>query len=346
MVYLRKILIENSEKLSREKNIEWVAYLYVRAPADLTSQVFELTPEEEVALKGYKSEVVETESVTSIVSRSPIKGIGATSNVYKFAGLYLAAKKELRVQLNEKFQKSDLKQQYFLSKVEPQLQAQLRQAIKDLEGDPIADLINAIFNKELVKEASVISALQRVTLTDVIDVQLQLILEDFEASLLTVMMINKSADEVVRDVMTNFSNAIQKIVRSRRKGHNEFEIHDEYDVQDILYVILKSLFPNLKDEDPIPKVGGKSTKIDLILRDERILIEVKMIKSGDSNENKFIEELKTDFESYHECEWLDKLFCFVYDPFKKTRDIQNFKDLNGDRTKSGHSYNVEVIVSI
>jgi hypothetical protein len=115
-------------------------------------------------------------------------------------------------------------------------------------------------------------------------------------------------------------------------------------VQDVLYVILKSIFPTLRDEDPIPKVGAKSTKIDLILRNEKILIEVKMIKAKDSNETHFIEQLKVDFESYHECQWLDKLFCFVYDPFKKTKDLSNFNDLNGERKKGNHSFDVELIV--
>src|SRR5690606_21785637 len=181
-------------------------------------------------------------------------------------------------------------------------------------------------------------------LTD-IDVQLQILLEDIESALLNIRYINKSADEVVRDILNNFSNAFQKIIKNRRKDHPNFEIEDEYDVQDILYVILKSVFPNLRDEDAIGKVGAKTTKIDLIIREERILVEVKMIKEKDSNETHFIEQLKADFESYHKCKWLRKLFCFVYDPYKKTRDISNFYDLNGDRTKGEHNFNVEVIVA-
>lgn len=70
-----------------------------------------------------------------------------------------------------------------------------------------------------------------------------------------------------------------------------------------------------------------------------------MIKGSDKNENRFIEELKKDFESYHQCQWLSKLYCFVYDPQKKTNDINNFMDLNGTREKNGHRYEVEVIVA-
>lgn len=177
-----------------------------------------------------------------------------------------------------------------------------------------------------------------------IDIQTQILLEDLEKSLLKIKYISLNSEELVRNMLNNFSNSIQKIIKNRRKGHTDFPINDEYDVQDILYVILKSVFPHLRDEDAIAKVGAKSTKIDLILRNERILIEAKMIKQSDTNETHFIEELKVDFESYHQCDWLSKLFCFVYDPYKKTKDLSNFHDLNGTREKNGHKFNVEVIV--
>lgn len=157
--------------------------------------------------------------------------------------------------------------------------------------------------------------------------------------------INNSAYKTIKIILSNFSNAITKIT-SRREKHENYKINDEYDVQDILYVILKSIFPTLIEEDPIPRVGSQSTKIDLLLREEKILIEVKMIKEKDTNENKFIKELKEDFESYHACQWLEKLICFIYDPYKKTKDNQNFTMLNGHREKQNHEYEVEIIYSV
>lgn len=344
MVYLREVLKHNKEKLIQNKNIELAAYLHVQSFEDLPNQSFELSPEEEIALIGYKKESIEITKVITLVSKPPIKGISATSNIYKFSGLYLCAKKELSHQLKEKYQQGDLKQKYFLSKIEPLLQAQLSKELLELNNNPLAVLIKTVFDVNSVKETELNIALQSITLRTDIDVQLQILLEDIESTLLQTKFVNKSADEMIRDVLNNFSNAIQKIISGRRLNHPDFKIEDEYDVQDILYVILKSIFANLRDEDPIPKVGGKSTKIDLILREEKILIEVKMMKAKDSNETHFIEQLKVDFESYHECKWLNKLFCFVYDPYKKTRDISNFNDLNGERTKGEHNFNVEVIV--
>jgi hypothetical protein len=345
MVYLREILKHNRAKLFQYKNIELVAYLYVQSFEELPNHSFELSPEEEVALLGYKKETVEVSKVNSIVSKAPVKGISATSNVYKFAGLYLSAKKELLQQLKEKYQQSDLKQKYFLSKIEPSLKNQLSKEVSELNNEPLAILIKTVFDMNEVKETELNIALQSVTSGADIDVQLQILMEDIESTLLQTKFVNKTPDEVVCDVLNNFCNAIQKIISDRRANHPDFKIEDEYDVQDILYVILKSIFPNLREEDPIAKVGGKSTKIDLIIREEKILIEVKMIKAKDSNETHFIEQLKVDFESYHECKWLRKLFCFVYDPYKKTRDISNFNDLNGERVKGEHNFNVEVIIA-
>jgi len=343
MVYLRELLKHNKDKLLENKNIETVAYLYISSPQTLTNYEFDLTPEEEISLKGYKGVMLEREQVSSIISKPPIKGISATTNIYKFSGLYLAAKEDLHKLLQDKYSQSDLKQKYFLSKIEASLKDQLLKDIKSDNTDSIAVLIKKILKPESIIKNELDNALKNIAQIT-IDVQNQIILEDLEETLLITKYNDKTAEEIVRDILNNFGNAIQKIIKNRRSDHSNFLIKDEYDVQDILYVILKSIFPKLREEDPIPKVGAKSSKIDLILREEKILIEVKMIKANDSNEIKFIDQLKIDFESYHECKWLDKLFCFVYDPYKKTKDIISFKDLNGNRAKGSHNFNVEIIV--
>ena len=95
MVYLREILKHNKAKLIQYKNIELAAYLCVQNFEELPNHSFELSPDEEIALIGYKKESVEVSKVVSIISKAPVKGLSAISNVYKLAGLYLSAKKEL-----------------------------------------------------------------------------------------------------------------------------------------------------------------------------------------------------------------------------------------------------------
>jgi hypothetical protein len=343
MVYLREILNHNKSRLLQSKNIELVAYLSISSPEELTNYDYDLSPDEKIAFKGYKKEIIDPQKIASIISKPPIKGLSATSNIYKFSGLYLASKEEQKAIFFEKYSQSDLKQKYFLSRIEPALKSMLIKDTKEGESGPYSTLIKRILEVDNVLDSDIDSALQAIYSND-FDVQTQILLEDLEKSLLKIRYINKNTEEVIKDILINFSNAVQKIIKDRRKNHPDFKIEDEYDVQDILYVILKSILPQLRAEDPIPKVGAKSTKIDLILRTEKILLEVKMIKNLDANETNFIEELKVDFESYHECKWLDKLFCFVYDPYKKTKDIANFNDLNGNRTKGNHNFKVEVIV--
>ena len=152
-------------------------------------------------------------------------------------------------------------------------------------------------------------------------------------------------DEIqVTQILNNFGNAVKKITQERRVSHPSFKIADEYDVQDLLYVILKSVYPKLIAEDPISKVGSKSTKIDLILREQGILIEVKIINVMGNSENKIIDDLKKDIESYHVCQWLKILICFVYDPQNLIKDNHNFKQLEAPRTKNEHTFDVKIVI--
>ncbi len=344
MVYLREIIKNNKEQILQYNNIETVAYLYAsNQHSDIENCSFELSPEESIALQGYKKKADYYDKIVKIISKPPIKGIDATSNIFKLAGLYLGAKEQLQNKLNSRFKQGNAKEQFFLCKIEPTLKNTLQENLNIDLTNPFSVLVSKLYKINNVSEENFNNALSSLVKTE-LDIYTLLLLEEIESQFLKVKYISKTPEEVLRDIFYNFPNAVQKIIKDRRKNHTEFEIRDEYDVQDILYVVIKSIFPNMRDEDPIPKVGGKSTKIDLILRDEKILVEVKMIKERDSNETHFIEQLKVDFESYHQCSWLEKLFCFVYDPFKKTRDISNFKDLNGKRVKGEHNYNVEVIV--
>lgn len=346
MVYLREIIKNNKTQIIQYNNIETVAYLYASSSIQSTQIEdinFELSPEESTALDGYLNNPDSHEKIISIISKSPIKGIDATSNIFKFAGLYLGAKDHLKNKLVERFNSGDIKEQFFLSKIETSLNNLLSEnLILDL-NNPFSVILNKMLSINHISEENVNIALASITEND-LDIHSLLLLEDLEKYLLEIKYISKNSEEILRDIFYNFPNAIKKIINNRRKGHPEFKINDEYDLQDILYVIIKSIFPNMRDEEVTPKQGIKSSRIDFILKEEKILIEVKMMKKNDSNEKDFIEQLKVDIESYHTSQWLNKLFCFVYDPFNKTKDISNFYDLNGNRTKGDHNYDVEVIV--
>ena len=74
------------------------------------------------------------------------------------------------------------------------------------------------------------------------------------------------------------------------------------------------------------------------------MIEVKMIKVSDDDEKPFVEQLKNDIQSYYRYPFLKDLLVYVYDPQSKTKDVQNFYELNGIQEIQGIRFNVEVIV--
>ena len=53
---------------------------------------------------------------------------------------------------------------------------------------------------------------------------------------------NMSSVELIKNIFYNFQDAIKHLTNNRRKNHTVFEINDEYDVQDLSYLILRSIF--------------------------------------------------------------------------------------------------------
>jgi hypothetical protein len=81
------------------------------------------------------------------------------------------------------------------------------------------------------------------------------------------------------------------------------QINDEYDVQDLLRGILAGLFGDVRGEQPTPSRAGLASRMDLYLKNEQIVIETKMTRSG-LTQRKVAEQLAVDKELYRsEASW-------------------------------------------
>lgn len=347
MVYLKSEIDALKSRLVEELNLRSLVYYFVRDKSKLSKLDFNLAEEEAIAVRGFKNLPVDETVINVTISKKPTKGFSFSDNIYKLIGIHLASGKRLQEQIENKFKSTSIKNKYLIAQCLPEYSDAFIKALGVVENDP-AWILLAYLNGTDFPEENLKESLHKFLKdgNDIIDL---LILEDLEKYLTTQSIVKtqyleKDAKTLVVEVLNNFDDAVKKIKGDRRKGHEPFKINDEYDVQDLLYLILKSIFPKLKEEDPTPRVGVKSNKIDLIIREEGILIEVKMIKETDSNEKDYIEQLKNDIESYYECKWLKHLICYVYDPFSKSKTNQNFYDLNGNRTIKDISFSVEVIV--
>ena len=104
-----------------------------------------------------------------------------------------------------------------------------------------------------------------------------------------------------------------KKLRDRYDDRETIDVQDEYDVQDLLYSILQLFFDDVRKEEWTPSYAGNSSRMDFLLKNEKIVIEVK--KTRNSMKDKDLsEQLIIDIEKYKIHPDCNQLICFVYDP--------------------------------
>jgi hypothetical protein len=133
-------------------------------------------------------------------------------------------------------------------------------------------------------------------------------------------------------------------LQDRDGDRPDFEITCEQDFQDLLYAIMKPIFPDMREEEYTPKYATNSKRIDFVIPEISTVIEAKYVR--DSNHaTKIPEELMIDIESYHAHTNCQSLYGFVWDGDGEIVDRSNFEnELSGTRTIDGNRLQVEIIV--
>ena len=109
-----------------------------------------------------------------------------------------------------------------------------------------------------------------------------------------------------------FASCVRQLGR-RHRGRDALRITDEYDVQDLMRALLALHFDDVRDEEWTPSYAGNSSRIDFLLKPERIVVEAKMTRPG-LNQRQVTDELIVDKERYRSHPDCGTLICFVYDP--------------------------------
>jgi len=134
------------------------------------------------------------------------------------------------------------------------------------------------------------------------------------------------------------------IVRQLRDRHNNrttLEVEDEYDVQDLLHVLLKIYFHDIRSEETTPSYAGSSKRMDFLLKSEKVVIEVKKTRKT-LTAKEVGEQLLVDIATYSEHPDCNFLVCFIYDP---EGIIGNPVGLENDLTQQSND-NLNVVVYI
>lgn len=142
--------------------------------------------------------------------------------------------------------------------------------------------------------------------------------------------------------IVNLCNRFHKVVkqhRHRREDRPTLDVNDEYDVQDLLHSLLQINFEDIRAEEWVPSNGAMCTRVDFLLKNEGIVIEVKKTRSGLSGKevaSQLIEDIHR-YQSHPDC---NVLVCFVYDPEER---ITNPRGIERDLSKSGE-FEVHVLI--
>lgn len=146
-------------------------------------------------------------------------------------------------------------------------------------------------------------------------------------------------DELVEGIPESVS-----ILKDRKGDRPDFEITCEKDFQDLFFALIKPVFPNSLSEEPIPQHATKSKKIDFVIPELSLAIELKTVRNERHAKN-LSDELKVDIESYHQHPDCTRMKAIVWDDERLLTDRSNFEeDLTGPRVIDGTEFQVETVI--
>ena len=154
--------------------------------------------------------------------------------------------------------------------------------------------------------------------------------EDFEAGDMSPLEPGYNPIQMIANICERF-HIVARQLRSRYEDRSTIDVQDEYDVQDLMHSLLHLHVNDIRAEEWTPSYAGKSSRMDFLLKQEQIVIEIKKARKGLGAKelgSQLIEDIAR-YEIHPDC---DTLVCFVYDPdgrISNPRGIEN--DLKQDK---------------
>ncbi|WP_139491487.1 hypothetical protein [Brevibacillus dissolubilis] len=150
----------------------------------------------------------------------------------------------------------------------------------------------------------------------------------------------ETAVEIIKRILKNFYKHIEVMYHApihgrgtlKQKDLNQIQIGNEYDVQRILYGLIKPIFP-LARVEVADDAKYKSVRFDISIDEYNIIIEVKCTRDNMS-ERKLTEELGSDCFHYPAG---SHLFLFIYDKAKIITNPDAFQTAFRREMKKDHS---------
>jgi hypothetical protein len=161
-------------------------------------------------------------------------------------------------------------------------------------------------------------------------VRLAVFENDFER-LGQVRITNATCDDLIK-LLQNVSRGMKRWTyeREKRTANStiaKWDVENEYHVQNLLWAVLASVFPDLDDEENLPSIGQKKPRADLGIPSLRTLIEVKFLRERSQRAlAKLIEEIAADASLYlSRTTDYDNIVAFVWDDCSQTEQHHELK---------------------
>jgi hypothetical protein len=116
-------------------------------------------------------------------------------------------------------------------------------------------------------------------------------------------------------VVTALGDRLELVRRSLKRRHDSrstLEINDEYDAQDLVRSLLVQFFDDVREESWSPEYAGSATRIDFLLPQTRLALELKWMRET-LTAKKLGEELIIDRQKYQKHPDVSHLVCLVFD---------------------------------
>lgn len=133
----------------------------------------------------------------------------------------------------------------------------------------------------------------------------------------------RMTDAILENLVNRFHNVVIQL-RDRYNNRTTLDIDDEYDVQDLLHSLLQLYCDDIRPEEWVPSYAGSASRQDFLLKNEKIVIEVKKTRKGLGNKE-LGDQLIIDTARYTKHPDCKKLVCFVYDPENRIHNPRGFE---------------------
>jgi len=150
----------------------------------------------------------------------------------------------------------------------------------------------------------------------------------------------ESALNRVEKICKHFHLFVSQLQR-RYSQRDTISVDDEYDVQDLMHALLRIDFSDIRAEEYTPSYAGSSSRVDFLLKEEQIVIEIKKTRRGLTSKE-VGNQLIIDIDRYRSHPDCKQLICFVYDP---EGWIQNPSGLERDLAREEGGIEVIAIIA-